>query len=435
MAVNNGTFYSQTQGLKLSTNSTNRVIVSTDGTTTFTGITSGSTLIDVRGTSGQLMSVTDTLTGPLLTVNNNIGSSIFQVNSNSSIIGGSANTNTFVISGTNVGIGGVTSPTNRLHISAPTNPVRIEGLQLSGASGNTRFLVTDSNGVVTYRTDIITTAMTGNTLYTGNGSLSGNRVVNIDGYTLNFSGSGATNNLVLSGGNVGIGISSPTAKLHVGTASSYLKVTPQWFSGNTVGTWLDLSIDGPSGIGSGGPGSSPWIAYASSPALWFTDASTGDIAYRNGGGKLLFGNTSGNAGMALSSDNLGIGTVSPSNKLHVFAATDPIKVEGVQTSTDTELLTIDGGGVVHKISVSSVGAFLRNETNPSATDTISINQSIFNPSNLTVLSTSTFIVDTNADYYVLGDFYNSGTTIVNGTLKVGGAIYNSGTITGSGIIE
>jgi hypothetical protein len=338
MAVNNGAFYSQTQGLKLSTNSTNRVIVSTAGTTTFTGITSGSTLIDIRGTSGQLMSVTDTLTGALLTVNDNIGRSIFQVNSNSSIIGGSANTNTFVISGTNVGIG----------------------------------------------------------------------------------------------------TASPTAKLHVGNATSFLKVTNDWFTafGGAGGTWLDLSTDGPSGIGSGGPGINPWIAYASSSGLWFTDASAGDIAYRNTGGKLLFGNTGGNAGMSLSSDFLGIGTVSPSNKLHVYAATDPIKVEGVQTSTDTELLTIDGDGVVHKISVSSVGgAFLRNETNPSATDTIAINQSIFNPSNLTVLSTSTFIVDTNADYYVLGDFYNSGSTIVNGTLKVGGTIYNSGTITGSGIIE
>jgi hypothetical protein len=136
-----------------------------------------------------------------------------------------------------------------------------------------------------------------------------------------------------------------------------------------------------------------------------------------------------------SDGNVGIGTTSPTTKLHIYATTDPIRVEGVQTSTDTELLTIDGGGVVHKVSVSSVGAFLRNETNPSATDTININQSIFNPSNLTVLSSSTFIVDTNADYYVLGDFYNSGTTIVNGTLKVGGNIYNSGTITGSGIIE
>ncbi len=410
MAVNNGAFYSQTKGLKLSTNSTNRVIVSTAGTTTFTGITSGSTLIDVRGTSGQLMSVTDTLTGPLLTVNDNISRSIFQVNSNNSIIGGPPNTNTFVISGTNVGIG-TSLPTNKLHISDTKNPIRVEGLQFSGASGNTRFLVTDSNGVVTYRTDVITTAMTGNTLYTGNGSLSGNRIVELSSYTLNFSSTTSPNTLVMSGGNVGIGIATPESKLQV---SGLTTITGQWNTGSTV-NGLHFSFGHP----------------VTGPNIGQIYSLQNDSTWRRldvEGSPLVLNMQSGG--------NVGIGTTSPTTKLHVSSGSDPITLENVQTSTDTELLTIDGGGVVHKISLSSVGgAFLRNETNPSATDTININQSIFNPSNLTVLSTSTFIVDTNADYYVLGDFYNSGITIVNGTLKVGGAIYNSGTITGSGIIE
>ena len=118
------------------------------------------------------------------------------------------------------------------------------------------------------------------------------------------------------------------------------------------------------------------------------------------------------------------------------ATTDPLKLEGVQTSTDTELLTIDGSGVVHKVSTSSItGSFLRNKTHSGATDTIQINESIFNPADLTVLSTSIFIVDTDADYYILGDLYNNGSIIVNGTLKVGGIIYNYGSITGPGIIE
>jgi hypothetical protein len=51
------------------------------------------------------------------------------------------------------------------------------------------------------------------------------------------------------------------------------------------------------------------------------------------------------------------------------------------------------------------------------------------------LSTSVFIVSTNADYYVLGDLTNYGTLQVDGTLKIGGVLYNYGTITGSGIIE
>jgi len=532
MAVNNGAFYSQTQGLKLSTNSTNRVIVSTAGTTTFTGITSGSTLIDVRGTSGQLMSVTDTLTGSLLTVNNNIGGSIFQVNSNNSVIGGTPNTNTFVISGTNIGIG-ILTPTNKLHISDTTNPIRVEGLQLSGSSSNNRFLVTDSNGVVTYRTDVLTgsssisavtlsssnilsvtsnggsattttinavtggsylngtlifsgsgnvngvqitgfstntsTSFTGgtvsgatvfisgltantlnvtgrtrldgvtadtltvtgntitsgltatiisattyqnlpNTLYTGNGVLSGNRVVNLSSYTLNFSSTTNPNTLIMSGGNVGIGTATLESKLQV---SGLTTITGQWNTGSTV-NGLHFSFGHPTFGANIGQ-----IYSLQNGSAWRRLDVEGSPLVLN----------------AQSGGNVGIGTVSPSNKLHVFAATDPIKVEGVQTSTDTELLTIDGSGVVHKVSVSSVGAFLRNETNSGATDTININQSIFNPSNLTVLSTSIFIVDTNADYYVLGDLYNDGEIVVNGTLKVGGNIYNSGTITGSGIIE
>ena len=179
-----------------------------------------------------------------------------------------------------------------------------------------------------------------NTLYTGNGTLTGNRVVNLSSYTLNFSSTTNPNTLVLNGGVVGIG------------------------------------------------------------------------------------------------------TISPSNRLHVYSVSDPLKLEGVQTFTDTELLTIDGSGVVHKISTSAItsgitatGSFLRNKTHSGATDTIQINESIFNPADLTVLSTSVFIVSTSADYYVLGDLTNYGTLQVDGTLKIGGVLYNYGTITGSGIIE
>jgi len=79
--------------------------------------------------------------------------------------------------------------------------------------------------------------------------------------------------------------------------------------------------------------------------------------------------------------------------------------------------------------------FLRNQTNANKTDTIKVHESIFNPCDLEILSSSIFIVDNNACYYVLGDLNNNGALEVNGTLKVGGALTSTGPITGSGVIE
>jgi hypothetical protein len=79
--------------------------------------------------------------------------------------------------------------------------------------------------------------------------------------------------------------------------------------------------------------------------------------------------------------------------------------------------------------------FLRNQTNPFKTDIIKVHESIFNPCDLDVLSTSIFIVDDFACYYVLGDLNNDGSIIVDGTLKIDGALTTTGPITGSGVIE
>jgi len=79
MATTNGINYNQTRGLILSTSGKTRVIVSTGGTTTFTGDTSGSTVVSVSGTSGGLFSVIDTTTGTLLEVLDSSNNPIFQV--------------------------------------------------------------------------------------------------------------------------------------------------------------------------------------------------------------------------------------------------------------------------------------------------------------------------------------------------------------------
>jgi hypothetical protein len=146
--------------------------------------------------------------------------------------------------------------------------------------------------------------------YNGNAVITGSLLVSGSTGGLILTGSFSQNASTASfGGNVGIGNTSPTAKLHIGTSTSFLKVIPQWYGSTAV--WLDMSIDGPTAIGHGGAGANVWIGYAAGSGQYFTNAAEGDIVYRNGGGKLLFGNTAGAAGMALSGDNLGIGTVSP----------------------------------------------------------------------------------------------------------------------------
>ena len=145
MATSNGVNYNQTQGLKISTNNTNRVIISTGGTATFTGNTSGVTLVQVAGSQGELMSVKDISVGKLLHVNNLSGETFFTVNSDYSTVIGTPNVNTFVVSGNSVGIN-TTNPTNLFHISGTTDPIKIEGIQ--SYSADTSYLTINNSGVV-----------------------------------------------------------------------------------------------------------------------------------------------------------------------------------------------------------------------------------------------------------------------------------------------
>jgi len=82
-------------------------------------------------------------------------------------------------------------------------------LPLSGGtvSGATSFI----SGLTANTISATTYQNLPNTLYTGDGVLSGNRIVNLSGKTLNFSSSTSANNLVLSGGSVGIGTATPSA--------------------------------------------------------------------------------------------------------------------------------------------------------------------------------------------------------------------------------
>lgn len=94
----------------------------------------------------------------------------------------------------------------------------------------------------------------------------------------------------------------------------------KFFVNDTVyGSWIDFPIkyNGPSGIGSGGAGQNPWIAYAAGNGQWFANAQKKDVCYRNIDGKILFGNSSGAATMSITGNKIGIGTNSPTELLSV----------------------------------------------------------------------------------------------------------------------
>ncbi len=208
---------------------------------------------------------------------------------------------------------------------------------------NSTFEIVNSAGTTAFLLDSNSNVGIGTT--TPFGSLAVNNVAGQPGFVVGSST--ATSFIVDKNGNVGVGTITPASKLDVsgtltvGTNTGRASIST-WFS-NTA-SWIDMPTSGPSGIGSGGAGTNPWVAYVASASQWFSDSTAGDIAYRNSAGKLLFGNTTGSSGMVLSGDNLGIGTTTPSAKLAVNAPAG-VTSFAVGSSTKTSLIVDRNGNV------------------------------------------------------------------------------------------
>ena len=152
-----------------------------------------------------------------------------------------------------------------------------------------------------------------------------------------------------------------------------------------------------------------------------------------------------------SGQTVGIGTRSPSNKLHVSASTDPVRFVGLASATDNRVLTVDLSGVVHTVALSAItgsstsvsGAFLPLSGGTVSGETIFTSGLTANTISTTTISATTY-QNVNA---VTGGTYNSATGIitlsgtgsVNGNIitgfstSVGGAFLplSGGTVTGA----
>jgi hypothetical protein len=216
-----------------------------------------------------------------------------------------AQTNTFPASG-NVGVG-TTSPPNPLTItrsgSTPyTSRPAYELLQLIDRTDNTPQILFGSN----YNGMLLR--------YTGTDYTATNERIGI------FTGGSVEAFVVNNDGNVGIGTTAPTAKLHVSGTGN----TQSIVQSTTAAAELDLISNG-AGSGSWSIGTG-WSSAGATRNLFFYD----NVA----GATRLVVNSSG---------NVGIGTTAPSTKLHVLG---DVNVTG--TGNITAAGTITAGNIVAK---------------------------------------------------------------------------------------
>jgi hypothetical protein len=239
-----------------------------------------------------------------------------------------------------------------------------DGSQLTGIIASAVFTGGTVNGATNFLNGLTANTISAtvyenlpNTLYTGDGSLSGNRIVDIGTNSLNFDSPSYPNTLFLSNGNVSINTASPVTKLDVRGGVHMGVGTPTVYAGNahtveitssggaaplsliggsaTVELWIDSTPTKAVMFGAGAPGV---------PADGDFHFSTYDAVgfWKD---RLIIKNSTG---------YVGIGTSAITNTLHVSGATNPVRFEGLTSATDNNILTVDLSGVVHTFPISGI---------------------------------------------------------------------------------
>jgi hypothetical protein len=351
---------------------------------------SDATLIRADGTNGTLFSVTDDLSDSLMSVNNSAGLPVFEVFADDRVVMGQYGQNDLVVRNNKVGVGTV-NPIYQLDIPATAALSRI-GSVLIGSwpvtnslamfansaldqSSGANYAVLQSNNGITYvnastsQSIRFRIANTDKWIITSAGVLqsSGAQTIQTDTGNLTIATAAGNGHIVLSPhgtGNVGIGTINPTQKLDVvggtistdselyslgGRLSLYRSVGDSfidWSSGRNLGFRTETSVggagisekmriqsDGNVGIGTTTPSSKLHISNATAATrITITDdVANGRSGYieSNYSDALVIGTTSGVRSIrfapdnstamtiAVGTNNVGIGITSPSNKLHV----------------------------------------------------------------------------------------------------------------------
>jgi hypothetical protein len=113
----------------------------------------------------------------------------------------------------------------------------------------------------------------------------------------------------------------------------------------------------------------------------------------------------------LTSGNIGIGTTTPTNKLHIVSSNNPLRLEGLQGGVSTDsVMTVDGTGVVRMMKMTDVGAnaFTANNGLTKAGSLVQLGGALITPTSITTTSTNTLAIaglqsGTGVDSVVLAD--------------------------------
>lgn len=244
----------------------------------------------------------------------------------------------------NVGIGN-SDPQTKLHISATSNPLRLDGLQTTTYDN---YLVVDANGVVSKRTGTgggaSGWALTGNTL------AGTEKFGSINNYPVKFYTNNTERFRISETGNVGIGTSSPLCLLHLYGTIPVQRIEYPGESHLTFACRPDGETEIDYSVGFGNAG----------------------LTFRNGFGTSIMKLTgSGNVILASNYGNVGIGTDSPASKLdvrgkltirdastgNVFMVAEEGNV-GIGTESPTSKLDIRGNLTIREASTGTIAVEL-----------------------------------------------------------------------------
>jgi hypothetical protein len=152
----------------------------------------------------------------------------------------------------------------------------------------------------------------------------------------------------------------------------------------------------------------------------------------------------------LTNGNIGIGTTTPTNKLHIVSSANPLRIEGLQGGISTDsVMTVDGTGVVRMMKMTDVGAnaFTANNGLTKAGSLVQLGGALIIPTTITTTATNTLAIaglqgGTGADSVVVADAatgvlrrmkmsdVGANSIIVgNGLTKVGNLVTLGGTLT------